>query len=172
MCFRTFRRRLEAEASQLSYIPSLIAAGICITLAIVVSVTGKSGYYKLLYDLPRGTPPLLFRAFLEGVFYAVLGFSLGAFLFSKRICGCLFYWQTAFLFVCAIFFSYARTIAVYQAGTPFFGLLYAVLTVLCLCLLFFTLKENCFLFACFVFFCFLLSFYVLYHTLTIFLLNA
>ena len=172
MCFRTFRRRLEAEASRISYIPSLIAAGICIALAIIVSVTGKSGYYKLLYALPRGTPSFLFRVFLEGVFYAVLGFSLGAFLFCKQICGRLFYWQTAFLFVCAIFFSYARTIAVYQAGALFFGLLYAVLTLLCLCLLFFTLKENCFLFACCVFACFLLSFFFVYHTLTIFLLNA
>ncbi len=172
MCFKTFTRKMEAECSRIPYIPSLITAGICIALAILVSVTGKGGYYQLFYDFPKGTPPLIFRAFLEGIFYAVLGFSLGTFLFSKRYCGDCFYWQTALLFVCAIFFSYARTVAVYQAGSLFFGLLCSFLVSICLFVLFFTLKERCFVSACGIFLCFFWAIYVIYHTLAIFLLNA
>ncbi|MBQ3490642.1 MAG: hypothetical protein IJA86_08640 [Clostridia bacterium] len=172
MCFTTFKRRVEAEFSAIPCIPPLITAGICLVLAVLVCVTGKNSYYQLFYDFPKGTPPLLLRAFLEGLFYAILGFSLGVFLFSKRLCKEDCYRQTALLFVCAVFVSYAHTIAVYRAGALFFGFLLSLLLFICLLTLFFTLKDRCFLSAVGIFLCFFRSFYIIYQTLAIFLLNA
>ena len=172
MCLKTLKRRFEAELSRIPYIPSLITAGICILLAALVCITGKNGYYQLFYDFPKGTPPLLLRAFLEGVFYAFFGFSLGIFLFSKPCCAGDCRRQTVLLFVCTVFISYARTIAVYRAGALFFGLLLSLLLFICLLTLFFTLKERCFLSAVGIFLCFFWAFYLVYHTLAIFLLNA
>lgn len=172
MCFKTFGRRMEAELSRIPYGPSFITAGICLLLAILVAVTGKTGYYQLFYLFPKGTPPLFLRTFFEGLFYAVFGFSFGVFLFSKRICAVDCHRQTALLFVCSIFVSYARTVAVYQAGALFFGLLLSVLLCVCLSVLFFAVKERCFLSACGIFLCFFWGLYTFYDTLTLFLLNA
>ena len=172
MCFKTFFRRIEAELSYVPYVPSFITAAICLALAILVAVTGKNGYYQLFYIFPKGTPPLLLRAFFEGLFYAVFGFSFGIFLFSKRICAVDCHRQTALLFICAVFVSYARTVAVYQAGALFFGLLLSVLLCICLAILFFTVKERWFLSACGLFLCFFWGFYTFYYTFALFLLNA
>lgn len=172
MCFKTFGRRIEAELSRISYVPSFITAGICLALAIFVAVTGKSGYYQLFYDFPKGTPPFLLRAFFEGLFYTVFGFSFGGFLFSKQICRADCRWQTALLFICAVFVSYARTVAVYQAGALFFGLLLSILLCVCLAVLFFTVKEAYFLSACGIFLCFFWGIYTVYYTFALFLLNG
>lgn len=172
MCFKTIGRRIEAELSCISYVPSFITAGICLALAILVVVTGKSSYYPLFYDFPKGTPPLLLRAFFEGLFYTLFGFSFGVFLFSKRICMKDCRWQTALLFICAVFVSYARTVAVYQAGALFFGLLLSVLLCVCLTVLFFAMRESYFLSACGICPCFFWGIYTVYYTFALFLLNG
>ena len=172
MCFKTFGRKIEAELSRIPYVPSFVTAGICLLLAILVAVTGKSGYYQLFYDFPKGTPPFLLRAFFEGLFYTVFGLSFGMFLFSKRICMIDCRQQTVLLFICTVFVSYARTVAIYQAGALFFALLLSVLLCVCFSVLFFVVKEAYFLSACGIFLCFFWGIYTVYYTFVLFLLNA
>ena len=160
---KTFWRRISAELCYVSTVPALITAVVCLILGLVVAVSSKS--YGVF--LPRTVFSVVFMGIFWSVFYMIIGFALGCFLFSGYPCANGRGEQTALLFLCTLVLSYAWTVVVCKAGNFFLGLLICFSIVACLMTLFFVLRKCCFLSAIMALFGNVWIFYVIYYTFSL-----
>ena len=160
---KMFFRRLSAELCYVQAVPALITAIVCLVLGIMVAVSGK-GYGVFL---PRTVFSVVFMGILWGIFYVVIGFAFGCFLFSGDCCANSHREQTAILFLCTLILSYAWTVVVCKAGNFFLGLLIGFSLVACLVTLFLALRKAWFLSGILVLGGNIWIFYVIYYTFSL-----
>ncbi|MBQ8497417.1 MAG: tryptophan-rich sensory protein [Clostridia bacterium] len=169
MKFKIWKQRLKASFCRLHLRAICICAGIALLLGVLIAVSG-GGRYPVFYCLPKGALPTFFVLLFWGLCFALLGASLGAFLFSH---GCTRErTQILLLFVFALTLSYAWIPIVYKAGSLFFGLLISLLLLGTVCLLFISLCKYEFLFAVSLLPCGFWAFYISYYTFALLLLNG
>lgn len=160
---KTFWRRISAELCYIPAVHALITAIACLILGIIVAVSSK-GYGVFL---PRTIFSVVFMGVFWGMFYTVIGFAFGCFLFSGACYTNLHEEQTALLFLCTLMLSYTWTVVVYKAGNFFLGLLICFSIVACLTTLFLVLRKRWFLSGIMALFGNVWIFYVIYYTFTL-----
>ncbi len=160
---KTFWRRISAELCCVPAVPALITAIVCLIFGIVVAVSSK-GYCVFM---PRSVFSVVFMGIFWGMFYVIIGFALGCFLFAGGCYANVHGEQTALLFLCTLVLSYAWTVVVCKAGNFFLGLLICFSIVACLVTLFLVLRKRCFLPGIMVLLGNVWIFYVIYYTFSL-----
>ena len=163
MDMKMFRRKISAELRCIPTVPALISAAICLILGILVAVSSK-GYGVFL---PRTLFSVIFMGMFWGFFYAIIGFSLGCFLFTEGSYMNMRGEQTVLLFLCALVLSYSWTAVVCRAGNFLLGLLICFSLLACLLTLFFVLRRHYFLSGVLLLGGCVWIFYVIYYTFSL-----
>lgn len=172
MNFKVRKRRIIAAFSCLNWPAVGIFAGLSLLLGVIIAVSGGGRYPHVCYYLPRGALPTFFVMLFWGLAFALLGATLGIFLFSRR-CRCeRSRMHSLLLFIFALTASYAWIPIVYKAGSLFFGLILSLLLIAVLVLLFFALCKSEPIAAFGTLICAFWAFYVAYYTFSLFLLNG
>ncbi|MBR6745299.1 MAG: tryptophan-rich sensory protein [Clostridia bacterium] len=163
MDMKGLRRRISAELCRVPTVPALISAAVCLVLGMLVAVSGK-GYGVFL---PRSTVSVILMGIFWGIFYAVIGFALGCFLFAGDGCASVRGEQTALLFLCTLVLSYTWTAVVFKAGNYLMGLMVCLAVLACLLTLFFTLRKRYFVSGALILIGCAWIFYVIYYTFSL-----
>ena len=163
MNMKTFWRRISAEFCYVPAVPALITAAVCLIVGIMVSVSSK-GFSAFL---PRPIFSVVFMGIFWGIFYVLVGFALGCFLFSGDCYTNIRREQTTLLFLCTLVLAYSWTVVVCKAGNFFLGLLICFSLIACLVTLFLALRKRCFLSGIMILSGSIWIFYVIYYTFSL-----
>ena len=169
MRFKVWKQRLQASFCRLPMKKVGICAGIALILGVIIAVSGGHRY-PVFYCLPKGSLPTFLIFLFWGLFFALSGGLLGAFLFSCRYGHART--QIILLFVFALTLSYAWIPIVYKAGCLFFGLLLSLLLCGAVGLLFISLFRYDLMFAILLIPCGMWVVYISYYTFALLLLNG
>lgn len=170
MNFQTIKRKWRTEFLDLPWKWILLTAGCCLFLGILTACSGIT-MHPIHYCIPKRYPPLFLIVCIWFTEYFLIGIGFGIFLFTKRCRKDNHFYERCALFLCALIVSYTWIPLILRGGNPFMGILTCLALCTVLIFLFLSLRFYTKIIAGSLIISVCQTFYILFFTLSLWLLN-